>query len=323
MRIGCGCVKLAGATSPGSWRDHVRLVHEAMDSGVTLFDTADAYSSGMSEQLLGTALRDRRDEVAIATKVGYLFRPRSRIEQQLRRLAARVQPVVASIGRGSASAAAGSASTVQSSAGYQAQDFSRAHVQSALRSSLERLRTDYIDVYQLHGPPQVVDEALGALVDARADGLIRSIGVGAESIESAIEWSGVPDVDVVQLPFGVLDPEAASAVLNRDVGGRNSLDFWVRGVLGGGVLAAAMRDPREISEDPKQQVVLDLLEVAREAGMRLDELAVRWVSGHEEVNAMLVGMSSTDHLRRIVDLANRPPLPHDVVAAVDAAQVGS
>jgi len=323
MRIGCGCVKLGGAASSGSWRDHVRLVRDAMESGVTLFDTADAYSSGISEQLLGAAVGDRRNDVTIATKFGYVFRPRSRVEQRLRRVATRVQPIVAGVGRGSKSDTAGSAAAAPRSAGYQAQDFSRDHVSRALRSSLERLGTDYIDVYQFHGPPHVVDEALEALVAARADGLIRAIGVGAESIESAIEWADVPEVDIVQLPFGVLDPEAASAVLEGGPPGAAAIEFWVRGVLGGGVLAAAMRDPHEVAEHPKRQMVLDLLDVGHEAGMQLDELAVRWVRGHDGVNSMLVGMSSADHLRRIVELGDRPPLPPDVAAAVAAVQVGA
>ena len=323
MRIGCGCVNLGAATSTGSWRDHVRLVRDAVDAGVSLFDTADAYSSGISERVLGAALDGRRHEVAIATKVGYVFRPRSRVEQEMRRVAARVRPFVAGV-RGGASEpqTAGSVAPDSRSSGYQAQDFSRVGVERALRSSLDRLGVDYIDVYQLHGPPRVLDEALGALVDARTAGLVREIGVGAESIESAVEWIGVPEIDVIQLPFGVLDPEAASAVLDVGRGATDPADFWVRGVLGGGVLAAAMRDPDALSDHPKGRLVLGLLDIARRSGMQLDELAVRWVSGYEGIDSMLVGMSSVDHLRRIVELSTGPPLTDDVVAAVSALHAG-
>ncbi len=315
MRIGCGCVKLGSASSSASWGDHVRLVRGAVDAGVTVFDTADAYSSGVSELVLGAALRDRRHDVTIATKVGYVFRPRTRAEQQLRRLASRV-----STRFNRSRSESGPSTSEPSSSGYSQQQFNPDHIGRALRASLDRLGTDYIDVYQLHGPAGVLDDALGALVAARDAGLVRSIGVGAESLESAIAWSAVPEIDVVQLPFGVLDPEAASSLFGSE---RISPDrqFWVRGVLGGGVLAAAMGDPAQIHTHPKRQLVLDLIAIADSAGMQLDELAVRWVGGHQDVDTMLVGISSPAHLARIVELGDLPPLPTDVADAVDRTTV--
>ena len=188
MRIGCGCVKLGSATATASWRDHVRLVRDAVDAGVTVFDTADAYSGGISERVLGDALRRRRDEVTIATKVGYVFRPRTRAEQQLRRVAGRVRPLVQ---RSAGTSTPGVPAEGTTSGGYAAQDFRPEHIERALTESLARLRTDYLDVYQLHGPPGMLDDALGALVAARDAGLVRSIGVGAESLESAATWSAL------------------------------------------------------------------------------------------------------------------------------------
>lgn len=331
MQTGCGCVKLGSATAPASWSDHVGLVRGAVDAGITLFDTADAYSSGISERLLGVALRGRRDDVTIATKVGYVFRPRTRVEQQARRAATRIRPLLRNPFGGSAEsnssgrAGQGAADSVgggQASGGYQQQDFSPEHIRRSLVASLDRLGTDYIDVYQLHGPPRLLDGALGALVEARDAGLVRSIGVGAESIESAAAWSACPEIDVVQLPFGVLDPEAA-AILGDDRAAMPNRRFWVRGVLGGGILAAAMRDPAEIDEHPKRRLVLDLIDIADGAGMRLDELAVRWVRSHDDVDAMLVGISSPEHIRRTVALSELAPLPADVIAAVDSAQANS
>ena len=61
--IGCGCVNLGSASSTTSWRDQVRLVRDAVDAGVLVFDTADIYGSGSSERILGEALRGRRERV--------------------------------------------------------------------------------------------------------------------------------------------------------------------------------------------------------------------------------------------------------------------
>ena len=136
----------------------------------------------------------------------------------------------------------------------------------------------------------------------------------------AATWSARPEIDVIQLPFGVLDRAAATSVLGADIGD-DTRQIWARGVLGGGVLAAAMRDRGAIDDHPKRQAVLDLMRVADDAGMQLDELAVRWVRGHGDVHTMLVGMSSPAHLRRIVELGALDPLPADVDAAVDRIEV--
>src|SRR5262245_47383029 len=91
MQLAFGCSRLASASAGNGSREAIRLVQEAVDRGVTIFDTADAYSAGMSERLLGVALRGRRASVIIATKGGYRFRPRSRLEQAARRS---ITPVV-------------------------------------------------------------------------------------------------------------------------------------------------------------------------------------------------------------------------------------
>ena len=77
MRLGLGCVGL-GSGAGRRMADDVRLVRAAIDLGVTVFDTADAYGAGASEHVLGQALKGRRDEVVIATKGGFAFRDRSR-----------------------------------------------------------------------------------------------------------------------------------------------------------------------------------------------------------------------------------------------------
>ena len=95
VRVGLGCVNLGSSTGT-SERAGVRLVHAALDAGITLFDTADAYGAGASERVLGRALRGRREGVEIATKGGYCFEQRSMLEQRVRRLAA---PAIAGLRR--------------------------------------------------------------------------------------------------------------------------------------------------------------------------------------------------------------------------------
>ena len=79
----------------------------------------------------------------------------------------------------------------------------------------------------------------------------------------------------------------------------------------------AMLDPESLGEHPKGDLVLALLGLARESGIELDELAIRWMSGRRGVDTMLVGISSIEHLLRNVRLAEMSALPHDLCVAIE------
>ena len=117
------------------------VVDAAIDAGITLLDTADVYGIGASEELLGEVLAGRRDQVVLATKFGLRG---------------------ADMGYGPAAGARGG----------------RAYIRRAVEASLRRLRTDYIDLYQLHTPdPQTpVAETLAALTELVAEGKVRYLG---------------------------------------------------------------------------------------------------------------------------------------------------
>lgn len=117
-----------------------RIVDAALDAGVTLFDTADSYSRGESETLLGRALGKRRDEVVVATKFGMDLDGLNGPDFGVRG--------------------------------------SRRYIRRAVEASLRRLGTDYIDLYQLHTPDRVtpLQETLAALNDLVRDGLVRYLG---------------------------------------------------------------------------------------------------------------------------------------------------
>ena len=140
--VGLGCNNLG---RPGTRTEQqegaTEVVLSALDTGVNFFDTADIYGKefGLSERMLGVALRGRREEAIIATKFGHVD----------------YQPAVEGIPRGS-----------------------RAYVRIAVGQSLERLAVDHIDLYQLHTPdPQTpIEETLGALDELVREGKVRAIG---------------------------------------------------------------------------------------------------------------------------------------------------
>ena len=311
VRIGLGCVNLGSASSTGSFRDHVRLVQSAIDGGVTVLDTADAYGSGASERIVGRAIRGRRDSVVISTKGGYVFRGRSPLEHRLRCLVAG-----ATRRFGDARPVPGAADGPPVRSTYRQQDFTPVHLRAALERSLRRMQVDCVDVFQLHGPPAADDAIIGELEVFRDAGKVRQFGIGAESVAVAEHWVGTRGVDVVQLPYGVLDPEAGASVLPaaRDRG----VDVWARGVLGGGVLAAAIARSDSVAGHEKVSLIEGLVRVSTESGIELDELAIRWVTGHPSIATTLLGMTSPEHLHRNLAIARLQPLPQDVLAAIEA-----
>jgi aryl-alcohol dehydrogenase-like predicted oxidoreductase len=263
----------------------------------------------MSERVLGRALRRRRAEVVLATKAGYRFRERSLGEQSMRRVAA---PVLARVRRPRKEPAT-EVSGRRPSGDYRDQDFSAQYLRQAVDASLRRLGTDYVDVLQLHGPAEICPSLIDDLQDLTRAGKVRKLGVGAESLAVATDALTSPGVEVVQLPFGVLDPDAAEAVSH--VAGREA-EIWARGVLGGGLLKAAIDDDPALRDDPKWPRVSALLELSRREGLGIDELAVGFVRHCTEISTLLLGMTTREHLRRNLELMEAPPLDADLVAEI-------
>jgi aryl-alcohol dehydrogenase-like predicted oxidoreductase len=154
-RIGVSVSKLClGAMMFGAWGnpDHdesVRIIHRALDAGITFIDTADVYSAGESETIVGQALAGgRRDEVVLATKVG--------------------MPMGDDPNR---------------------RGTSRRWITQAVEDSLQRLGTDRIDLYQVHrlDPATDVDETLGALSDLVRAGKVRAIGASSVAPSEIVE----------------------------------------------------------------------------------------------------------------------------------------
>jgi aryl-alcohol dehydrogenase-like predicted oxidoreductase len=133
--VGLGCNNFGGRTEAGASK---RVVHRALDAGITLFDTADTYGNrGGSETILGDALGARRKDIVLATKFGMAMDDAGML-----------------------------------------QGGSRRYIISAVEASLARLRTDWIDLYQLHRPDPLtpIEETLRALDDLVRDGKVRYIG---------------------------------------------------------------------------------------------------------------------------------------------------
>src|SRR6478736_5434354 len=198
--LGLGCARIGGVFQ-GDTLSFVRLIAMARDSGINFFDTADMYSQGESESLLGQAFRSQRDQVVIATKAGYLLPARRRIAGHLKPI---LRPVIRALrvrrDRLPASAR-----------GAIAQDFSPAYLVQALEASLRRLRTDYVDLFQLHSPPQEVVERgewEPVLEDLKRAGKIRYYGIACDTVESGLAALRFSGISSLQFTLSLLEPRA-------------------------------------------------------------------------------------------------------------------
>lgn len=179
--LGLGTSKLASLGGRVSRSAAAHLLDTASDVGVNFIDTADTYGSGACERLLGDLLATRRDQFTVATKGGFVvadlpgpLRPLNQFAKRARQFA---------LGR---------------------QDFDPRTIQRRIEGSLRRLRRDVLDVYFLHQPvPSVIaqDELMGVLVDARAMGKIRCLGVSSDDPVVLRDAAATGAFDVIQTPL--------------------------------------------------------------------------------------------------------------------------
>jgi len=288
-----------------------------MERGITWFDTADAYSSGTSEHVLGLALRGRRDRVTIATKGGYLFTDRGALGRRARLIAARALRGRRRPRSPAMQTAHGQPASPPSS--YLGQDFSPSHLTAALDASLRRLRTDHIHVYQLHGFPAAGAtgtspwdlDAIAQWADtAISAGKIGQLGIAAETLAQAQRTTSNDALTVVQLPFGMLDPEARDSLIpHMHASGRQVI---VRGVLGAGLLGGP-----PLANEPKAELIADVRQLADEVGVSSMQLALWFVGARSDIDVVLAGASSPRHLDQLVGWFDAPPPGADVLNAIE------
>jgi aryl-alcohol dehydrogenase-like predicted oxidoreductase len=236
-------------------RDAVRTVEAALDRGITLIDTAPAYGFGQSEEIVGKALAQggRRDRALIATKVGLQWRADGRLYRN---------------------------SAPQ-------------RVRQELEESLRRLKTDRIDIYQVHWPdPSVpIEETAAALGQLLKDGKIRAIGVSNYSPGQIAAFRNVAPIHTVQPPYNLFERGIETDVLPYAERNRITVLAYgalCRGLLTGKITAATRFKGDDLRRtDPKFQAprldqylaaVRALDQFAQDRfGKTVLALAVRWI----------------------------------------------
>jgi aryl-alcohol dehydrogenase-like predicted oxidoreductase len=249
-RLGYGDMRLPG---PGEWGeppDRARalaVLRRVVELGVTLIDTADAYGPEVSERLLAEALSPYPEGLVIASKGGYL-RPSPR-DWVLN-------------GRPE-------------------------HLRAALDGSLQRLRLERIDLYQLHGvdPEVPIEESVGALADARAAGKIRHVGLSNVTLDELRRAQRVVPIVSVQNRYNLADRRSDELV---DVCAAEGLAFIPFAPLGAGAL-------------PRAGGALQA--VAQRLGATASQVALTWLLRRSPAMLPIPGTSSVAHLEENVGAA--------------------
>jgi len=197
--LGFGCASL----SAGSSRRHsIKLVHAANDAGIRHFDVAPPYGMGTAEEVLGEALKNRRHDVTVATKVGIAPPRYPGAIMCVRSVVAPLRKLVPALTRrAGASAYSGLSARAM---------FAPHFVEASIRNSLRRLRTDYVDLLLLHevSPDNLTDELLSLLERLRRNGQVRALGTGTSYEHTlAIRALHPAFFDVWQYSWSVLDIE--------------------------------------------------------------------------------------------------------------------
>lgn len=187
-----------GCMSLGTNEAHAtEIINQALDSGINHLDTADLYDFGQNESIVGKAIKAKRDKIVLTSKVGNHFNPTDKTTFW---------------------------------------DPSKQHIESAIKDTLHRLQTDYLDFYLLHGGTidDPIDETVEAFESLKKAGLIRAYGISSIRPNVIREYIKKSSIDVVMMQYSLLDrrPEEIFDELSA-----NDISVFARGPLAKGMLS--------------------------------------------------------------------------------------
>ncbi|MBK1787850.1 aldo/keto reductase [Prauserella cavernicola] len=250
--LGLGCSSMSHGYGPSERDDQesLRVIHRAVESGITLFDTADVYGPFSNERLLAKGLGGQRHAVSIATKCGLVCEPTGKFSR----------------------------------------DGRPEHIKAACHDSLRRLGTDVIDLYQLHrvDPEVPIEETWGAMADLARAGHVRALGVSHGTVTELDRIHSIHPIAAVQYELSVWARHSRDDVLvwARE----NNVGFLAFAPIGRGYLTgkvdsstlvegdSRVRDPRFSPEAMADNEVIlrGLRDIAERHGATPAQVAIAW-----------------------------------------------
>jgi aryl-alcohol dehydrogenase-like predicted oxidoreductase len=205
--LGMGCARLGAVWQGHSNKDGRQAVSLALSAGINFFDTSDIYGRGLSERLLGGALRGVREEIVVATKCGLIRTPSTLLN------------AASSIwnGTGRERRLSSVSGMLQTRRRYSPEYIARAAI-----SSLRRLKTDRLDLFLLHSPPRDVlldNEIAAAMARLQQEGTIRFWGVSARNDDEALIALDMPGIDCLEIEFNACHRRPSTDVIPKAASG--------------------------------------------------------------------------------------------------------
>jgi aryl-alcohol dehydrogenase-like predicted oxidoreductase len=251
--IGLGCMGMSEFYGKGDDAESIRVIHRALELGVTLLDTADMYGPHTNEVLVGKAIADRRDKVVLATKFGMVRGPNPRDR------------------------------TINGKPEY---------VRSACDASLQRLGVDHIDLYYQHrvDPNTPIEDTVGAMAELVKAGKVRFIGLSEANVETLRRATKIHPITALQTEYSLWtrDPEDGILAACRELG----IGFVAYSPLGRGFLTGQIQKFEDLAADDFRrysprfmgdnfaknlELVQRVTELARGKGCTPGQLALAWV----------------------------------------------
>lgn len=268
-------------------QDAINMIDYALEAGINHLDTADLYDFGLNEEIVGAAIAKKRERIILTSKVGNHFNKETKDWFW---------------------------------------DPSPHHIEQGLKDSLTRLKTDYIDLYLLHGGTidDPIDEVIETFEKLKKEGLIRAYGISSIRPNVIREYVKRSHIDAVMLQYNILDRRPEEEILN--LLHEHQISVLARGPLAKGILSngGSIRMNTKAKEgylDYTQEELITLykkITTLPPPSYSIHNLALQYVLHHPAVTSAVFGASSVEQIKETLKAYALGPISNDLYNTIQS-----